>query len=50
MSKDTTRSSLASRARNEAAIAPAAGPDSIRRIGYSLASRTDVMPPPDSMM
>ena len=50
MSNDSIRDSPARRASRAAANAPAAGPDSTRRIGARLAVSGVAMPPEDSMM
>ena len=50
MSKDSIRDSPARRASRAAAKAPAAGPDSTRRMGARLAVSGVAMPPEDSMM
>ena len=49
MSKATTSSQPACRARKAAPMAPAAGPDSTSAIGCSPAARAVVMPPSESM-
>ena len=50
MSKESRRSALIWRAACAAARAPAAGPDSTRRIGTRLAVSGVAMPPEESMM
>jgi len=50
MSNEITLPSPAARAMSAQAMTPAAGPDSTRNAGFSVAAAADMVPPFDCMM